>query len=146
MNLWQLIATVFYIGKLPIAPGTWGSLFTLIIYIFIPQSLFIQISIIIFILFLSIISSYKYSNYLEQKDPSEIVIDEILCMSISLFMLPQNILLYTISFILFRMLDIYKPSIIYDIQDQPYGIGIVLDDAIAGIFTCLICHGINSII
>ena len=79
-------------------------------------------------------------------DPSEVVIDEIAGMSIALFILPQNILLYLIAFIIFRLLDIFKPSFIYTVQSLPNGWGIMIDDIIAGAMTWLICQGISTVI
>ena len=67
-------------------------------------------------------------------------------MGISLFMLPHNIVLYVIAFLLFRLFDILKPSFIYQVQDFPGGWGIMLDDVIAGIFTLGIVTGIASIL
>jgi len=69
------------------------------------------------------------------KDPSEIVIDEVSGMWISLFMIPQNYILFIIGFILFRFFDIKKLWIIDKVQYYPGGIGIMADDILAGIFT-----------
>ncbi len=70
------------------------------------------------------------------------VIDEVVGMMISLFLIPKTILAYSLAFILFRALDIFKPSIIYRSQNFGYGIGIMLDDIIAGIITLLIIIGV----
>ena len=67
-------------------------------------------------------------------------------MSIALFMLPHNLILYLLAFFIFRILDIFKPSFIYEIQKLPYGWGIMLDDVIAGIFTWITCQGIKTIL
>ncbi len=94
MNLWQITATFFYLGKLPIAPGSWGSLGALILWIFVPPSLYIQSLIIIIGFYIGLVSSYKLSNQMGNPDPEEIVIDEVVGMSISLFMLPKSITIY----------------------------------------------------
>ena len=44
--MWQFAATFFYLGKLPFAPGTWGSLGALILWIFLPLSYLLQLLII----------------------------------------------------------------------------------------------------
>ena len=66
-------------------------------------------------------------------------------MGISLFMLPHNLDLYLIAFILFRFFDILKPSFIYQVQNLPGGWGIMLDDVLAGLFTLAIISGIAFI-
>ena len=142
MNIWYIISTLFYFGKTPIAPGTMASLITMLIWLLVPLNYFIQIIILIIILILGLISSKIVSEKLNVKDPSEIVIDEVMGMGIALFMLPKEVILYLCAFFLFRVFDILKPSFIYSIQKVPNGWGIMLDDIIAGIFACLICQGI----
>ena len=146
MNFWRISSTFFYLGKIPIAPGTVASLATLLIWPLIPLNYFYQIFILIILFIIGIISSRIISKEMNEKDPSEIVIDEVVGMGISLFMLPNEIILYLFAFIIFRILDILKPSFIYSIQKLPNGWGIMLDDVVAGIFTWLICQGINSIL
>ena len=146
MNFWYITSTCFYLGKIPIAPGTMASLATLLIWPLIPLNYFIQIIILIILFIIGIISSKIIAKEMNEKDPSEIVIDEVVGMGISLFMLPNEIILYLFAFIIFRILDILKPSFIYSIQKLPNGWGIMLDDVVAGIFTWLICQGINSIL
>ena len=142
MNFINLTATVFNIGKLPIAPGTWSSILSLVIWFFIPLSYIVQISIIILLLIIGKICSQKYSKKINKKDPSEIVIDEVVGMCISVYMLPHNLFLFFIAFLLFRFFDIFKPSIIYHVQRLPNGWGIMLDDVLAGFFTLSIMIGI----
>ena len=146
MILWELVATFFYVGKLPVAPGTFGSLVALIIWLFLPITASVQLSMLILLFILGIYSSHKVAIYLQVHDPSEVVIDEVVGMGISLFMLPHNIVLYVIAFLLFRLFDILKPSFIYQVQNLPGGWGIMLDDVIAGIFTLGIVTGIASIL
>ena len=146
MTFWQFVATFFYLGKLPIAPGTWGSLGTLILWLFLPITVTAQLSMIILLFVFGIYSSSKVALYLKDHDPSEVVIDEAAGMGIALFMLPHNLGLYITAFILFRLLDILKPSFIYHVQNLPAGWGIMLDDVIAGIFTLGIVTGIASVL
>ena len=83
---------------------------------------------------------------LNDPDPSEVVIDEAVGMGISLFMLPHNLTIYSLAFVLFRSFDIFKPSFIYRIQNFPGGWGIMLDDVLAGFFTLAIATGFLSIL
>ena len=150
MNLLALlINTLLFIGKAPVAPGTIGSIFALIIWWLcnpIPTTF-----AIIFLILISFLSYYTISitlKHTNEKDPQYIVIDEAIGMWIALLSLGsyRNDIYYIfLAFILFRLLDILKPSIIYRVQLIPGPLGILLDDIIAGIITCLIIVGITTI-
>ena len=142
MIIWRFVATFFYLGKLPFAPGSWGSLGALLLWLLLPITFSVHLSVIIILFVLGVYSSSKMAKYLDEHDPSEVVIDEVVGMGISLFMLPHNFWLYLLSFILFRIIDILKPSFIYRIQNLPGGWGIMLDDVMAGIFTFALVNGI----
>jgi len=145
MTIWKIVATCFYLGKLPFAPGSWGSLGVLVLWLFLPVSYLVH-SVVISVLFiLGVYASKIVAEDLDNHDPSEIVIDEVVGMGISLFMLPHNLELYLLAFILFRIFDILKPSFIYHIQNLPNGWGIMLDDVLAGLFTFAIVSGIATI-
>ena len=146
MNFWHIASTFFFIGKSPIAPGSLASLITLFLWLFVPLNHLLQLLTLTSLFFIGIIASKKIATKMNQKDPSEIVIDEVVGMGITLFMLPHEIILYVIGFITFRIFDIFKTSFIYTIQKLPYGWGIMLDDVISGIFAWLICQGISSIL
>ena len=144
--MWQFAATFFYLGKLPFAPGSWGSLGALILWFFLPLSFPIQMMVIILLFAFGVIASKKIADAMHDHDPSEVVIDEATGMGIALFMLPHSIPVYTMAFILFRIFDIFKPSFIYRVQNLPGGWGIMLDDVVAGVFTLLICQGLLTIL
>jgi phosphatidylglycerophosphatase A len=146
MIIWRIVATFFYIGKLPFAPGSWGSLGALLLWLLLPITFSVHLSVIIIIFVLGVYSSSRMVKYLDDHDPSEVVIDEVVGMGISLFMLPHNFLLYLLSFILFRVFDILKPSFIYRIQNLSGGWGIMLDDVLAGLLTFTIVKGITIIL
>ena len=146
MIIWRFVATFFYLGKLPFAPGSWGSLGALLLWLLLPVTLAGHLSVIIILFVLGVYSSSRMAKYLDAHDPSEVVIDEVVGMGISLFMLPHNFLLYLFSFILFRVFDILKPSFIYRIQNLSGGWGIMLDDVLAGLLTFTIVKGITIIL
>ena len=74
--MWQFAASFLYIGKLPFASGTWGSLGALILWIFLPLSYPLQLIIISILFIIGVISSQKFSQEIDDPDPSEVVIDE----------------------------------------------------------------------
>ena len=146
MIVWRFTATFFYLGKLPFAPGSWGSLGALLLWVLLPVTFSVHLPVIIILFVLGVYSSNKMAKYLNDHDPSEVVIDEAVGMGISLFMLPHSFGLYLLAFVLFRIFDVLKPSFIYRVQDLPGGWGIMLDDVLAGLFTFAIVNGIASIL
>ena len=146
MIIWRFVATFFYLGKLPFAPGSWGSLGALLLWLLLPVTFSVHLSVIIILFVLGVYSSSRMAQYLDDHDPSEVVIDEVVGMGISLFMLPHSLGLYFLAFILFRVFDILKPSFIYRIQNLSGGWGIMLDDVLAGLLTFTIVKGISIIL
>ena len=146
MIVWRFVATFFYLGKLPFAPGSWGSLGALLLWLLLPVTFSVHLSVIIILFVLGVYSSNKIAENLDDHDPSEVVIDEVVGMGISLFMLPHSFELYFLAFILFRIFDIFKPLFIYRIQNLSGGWGIMLDDVLAGLFTFALVNGIAIIL
>lgn len=136
------VATMGFIGKVPFAPGTFGSMVGLFLYFlmsFLPQ-LLIFFFIIGFILF-SIWIAGKAEKVLGDKDPGCIVIDEVAGMAVTFFALPVNVCIGAIGFFLFRFFDILKPFPIRFLEKRiPGGTGIVIDDVVAGIMSNFILH------
>ena len=133
------ISTFFYLGKIKYAPGTVASLVTLILwYLFSPDNITERLFLLIFIFVLAYISTHYSLSSFKDKDPQCIVIDEVLGMSIPLTILSYDLILFITSFILFRLLDILKPSIIYYAQNLNGSHGVLMDDIIAGFVTLII--------
>ena len=130
----------FYLGKIKYAPGTVVSALTAFIWYKIDFSKNTQILIIMTIVFFGLFLCYCYSKYNKDKDPSFIVIDEFAGMSIALFLVPKVFYLYLLSFLLFRIFDIFKPGLISHSEKIGYGIGIMLDDIISGIIALSLIH------
>ena len=89
---------------------------------------------------LSIIGFFSVKNSLicyNDKDPQEIVIDEVIGMSLPLIFL-TDLVIMSIAFILFRVFDILKPSIIYYSQFYDGAYGVMLDDLLAGLCVIII--------
>lgn len=132
----MFIATGCFIGKIPFAPGTFGSLAGILLCFILsktsePVAIF---CIILFIIF-SIWIAGDAEKILKIKDPGSIVIDEIAGMAVTLIGLPFNLFYVATGFIIFRVLDITKPFPIRYIEKRiSGGAGVVLDDVAAGIF------------
>jgi phosphatidylglycerophosphatase A len=135
----HFIATLGGIGKIPIAPGTWGSLFAFLVFIYISHYVDMLIVVILSIPF-SIWICEKASRNLVEKDHKSIVIDELVGIWIAL--VPALYLstqtsrtsYAVLALIFFRLFDILKPyPVSYFDKNFKNGLGIVLDDLIAGI-------------
>ena len=138
INFSLLCSTFFYVGKLKYAPGTMASLITLIIWaVLVPEDLLLRSMIMLLLILIGFISTKISLQSFEEKDPQAIVIDEVIGMSIPLLLI-TDIVGMLLAFILFRILDILKPSIIYYSQNYKNEYGILLDDIIAGFCVLLL--------
>ena len=135
-----LLLSFFNLGKVRFAPGTLASIFTAIIWYNIPNIITIQISLIVIIIIISSFLCFYYNMNIKKDDPSFIVLDEFCGMSISLFMLPKTYILFFVSFLIFRFFDIFKPLYINESQKIKYGIGIMVDDILSGLYTLAIMN------
>lgn len=121
---------------MPAAPGTFGTLAA------VPPVVVVKylggvsecIFLIILIIF-AIWSSDKAQRCLCKDDPSEVVIDEAAGFCLSVFLLPLTFLSLCLGFLIFRIFDILKPYPVGIIDKRVRGgVGIVLDDIVAGAF------------
>jgi phosphatidylglycerophosphatase A len=91
------------------------------------------------IFFIAVIAAGQAEKILDRKDPGVIVIDEIIGMLITLIAAPNNPLIWLLGFALFRFFDIFKPYPIRLIDQRINGgLGIVLDDVMAGIYSLIV--------
>ena len=135
----KFLSTFFYLGKFKYAPGTVASLLTLILwYFFSPSDITLRFYLLTFIAAFAYFSTYYSLTFFKEKDPQCIVIDEVLGMSIPLVILPNDLILFLVSFLLFRFLDILKPSIVYYAQNLDGAYGVLMDDILAGLITLFI--------
>ena len=110
-NFAKYFATLFGIGFISLAPGTFGSLFAILIwYVFIDLfSIFYFIVLFLFVLSVSFYFTDIYLDNYKKKDPSEVIVDEFIGQSIPLlFIVNFNIYEVLIAFVTFRFFDIYK--------------------------------------
>ena len=134
------LATGFWVGNIPFAPGTFGTLIGLPLSFFL-SGIELPLAMVLALLFIffSVWISHVAEKIIRRKDPGCIVIDEIAGMVVALFGLPFNLTTVVCGFIIFRVLDILKlfPINVLDKRISG-GIGIVADDVVAGILTNLI--------
>ena len=140
----EIVCTVFYIGKLPIAPGTFGSLAALVCWFFIKPAISDPLFLLINggIFFLGIACSEIIVSTANIKDPQFIVIDEWVGMWIALYLVPHEIIWGLVSFFFFRLFDIFKPGPVQVMDDMDDSIGVMMDDVVAGILACLLTQSL----
>ena len=138
-KLKYIIATGFGTGYSPYIPGTIGSLAALLLFIFIPIDSYSWLAISVIMFFLGIWVSGTVEKD-KGKDPGIVVIDEFVGQWIALLFLPKTVWIFIAGFLVFRILDIIKPFPAADLEELDGGIGIMLDDIIAGIYTNMALH------
>ena len=141
------LATGFYVGNIPFAPGTFGSLIGLpLSFALAGVSLAPAILCTLLFILLATYVTDAAEKLLKQKDPGCIVIDEIAGMMATLIGLPFNLTTVLIGFIIFRILDILKPFPIRNLDKRiPGGLGVVADDVAAGLIANLLLRIIIQI-
>jgi phosphatidylglycerophosphatase A len=109
-----------------------------------------QIGITLFLILFFTITGIHSTNKVEQiwgEDPSKVVIDEMVGVWIALLAAPQGNIGYAIvAFILFRLFDIFKPLGIRKMEDFKGGIGVMMDDILAGIYSFVLLIGARWLI
>ena len=155
-NFIKLLVSLFYIGYIKFAPGTWGSLVSLfimhILFNVLSLSLIILIIVFIFLFFLSNYLINYFSSITNSHDSKHIVIDELLGIFIiflfyDLIFVYNLITTYLLIFFIFRLFDIIKiyPANYFD-KYWKNGYGVILDDIIAGLYTVLTLIVLNAFI
>lgn len=141
----KLFASALFTGYSPVASGTFGSLVGLALY-FIPG--FEQPSLIIPACILVFAAGVKASKTMERRyghDPAEVTIDEVVGMWVSLLLLPKSIVVAGAGFFIFRILDIVKPFPAKKFDSRQGGLGIMMDDVVAAVYTNVILHLVFSL-
>ena len=152
-NFTKIFVSIFYIGYIRYASGTWGSLASLIIlyclFHLLTISLSFLISLFVFLFFLSNYLINYFSSFTNSHDSKHIVIDELLGLFL-IFLFYDLLFIYNdfftclLIFIIFRIFDIYKvfPANYFD-KKFYNGYGVILDDIVAALYTILTIMLIN---
>jgi phosphatidylglycerophosphatase A len=140
----MFLATGGYIGKISFAPGTFGSILGLPLCLLLSKTdLPVAVLLTVIFIFFAVLVSQEAEKILGEKDPGVIVVDEIAGIVVTLLGLPFNLFFAATGFIIFRVLDIFKPyPICLPEKHFQGGAGIVLDDVAAGILSNLALRAI----
>lgn len=134
-NLKIIFVTTLFLGYLPIAPATYASLFALFFPYLIRDHYFYSL-FFIFYFFLTIITINQLEKIWE-KDAKKITADEVLGILTTFFLIPINLKTLIFGFLLFRFYDIFKFPFIKKVERITGGLGVILDDILAGILSNL---------
>ena len=139
-NIYHFIALGFGSGLFKKGPGTAGSFVAIpIFYLLINLPSLLQWLFVVTLFFVGLYSSNKVINLIDQKDPSFIVIDEIVAVLFLFILIPTNIKFLAFAFILFRFFDIFKPFPVSWAENYFKGaLGIMIDDIVAALLSFLV--------
>jgi phosphatidylglycerophosphatase A len=158
-DYFALAVTTFGVGYFPLAPGTWGSIVGVLIYLgagFIDavwrhhwsvehnlnpdqtaavSHIFMSVVFLIFCL-AGIWAASRSTELFGNTDPSQAVVDEVIGQLITFSFVPftTSWKLILAGFLLFRLFDIWKPYPIDSLQHLPAGLGVCADDILAGVY------------
>ena len=136
----RFIATGAFSGYAPVAPGTVASLICIVAAWFLlphtaPSALPVTAMLVSLVAFIALaIWAAGRAEETLGEDASPIVIDEFAGCLVAVAFLPKSVFLYAAAFLLFRLIDIVKPFPAGRAESLGGGLGIVLDDVVAGVY------------
>jgi len=137
-NIVKSFATLGFIGYLPL-PGTMGTIVTLpLAYALSYLCLSCQMTIVAYLCFVSFFIIGRVLLNFREKDPQQIILDEVIGCLMTFIGITYSFQVFFIGFILFRILDIFKPLGIKYFEKLPGAFGVIVDDCVAGLCANLI--------
>ncbi|MCP3923043.1 MAG: phosphatidylglycerophosphatase A [Desulfobacterales bacterium] len=137
----MFLATGGFIGKIPFAPGTFGTLVGIPLCIALTYAAPLTVQLSMALVILGVWVANEAEKITGTKDPGCVVIDEIAGFVVTMAGVVISPLSIVLGFILFRFFDILKPFPVKYLEDTlPGGAGIMLDDIAAGIMANICLH------
>jgi phosphatidylglycerophosphatase A len=134
----EFIATGFYVGRFPYAPGTFGTLLGIPIVYLVSFNPWTVLGAVVVLFIVGLISSNEVIKLTNDSDPEEVVIDEIAGYVACFLFVEPTLKTYLLAFLIFRVLDIFKPFPVNLFERFHGAYGVMLDDLVAGVLTSLI--------
>ena len=132
-----LLATAGGVGYVPFAPGTFGSMVGVALWAVLPSSWITQAIVIVALFVLGSWSGSVAEHHFGRTDPSQVVIDEVVGILMTLFLNPVGWAGALAGFLIFRVSDIVKPYPSNRLERLPGGVGVMADDAMAAVYANL---------
>jgi phosphatidylglycerophosphatase A len=146
-NFHRIIANGFGTGKLPIAPGTWGSALAALLALPLMWTTptVARLVLIVLAIAFSFICAKAVDMFADEwgEDPGHVVADEMVGMWLTLVGNPLTLGNFALGFLLFRFFDIAKPLGVRRLEAIPGGWGVVLDDVLAGAYANIVLLIVN---
>jgi phosphatidylglycerophosphatase A len=120
-----------------VAPGTAGSLVAAVALWLIPFTPLSLLLALVAVTAVGVWAGGRVERVLGGKDPGVVVIDEVVGMMVSVWLVPRSPAVIATAFVLFRVFDVWKPFPADRSQRLPGGLGVVADDLIAGAYALL---------
>jgi phosphatidylglycerophosphatase A len=139
------ICTFGYVGFFPFAPGTIGSLAGLVVYGLLRWSGAtwpMEAAVIVLLFVAGTWSGTHAERHFGTTDPGPGVIDEVVGMLITLFLLPSSWAVIVIGFLVFRVLDVIKPYPADRLERLHGGLGMMTDDVMSAVYSNLVLHAL----
>ena len=138
-----LLSTCVYVGYFPIAPGTAGSAAGLLVCWALRhvESPALEVATIIALFLVGMWSATEAERYFGTPDPGPVVLDEVVGILITLAFIPMGWNVALLGFFVFRVFDVVKPYPSPRFERWPGGLGVMADDAMAGIYANLVVRG-----
>ena len=145
----RFLASGFFSGHIPFAPGTMGTLAAIPLYLLMVGSLqgWLYAGAVIVLTLVAIWISGLAETIYGRKDPPQVVIDEIAGFMLTMTAIPPDAMYIIMGFILFRVFDILKPQPAGWINERMRGgSGIVLDDIVAGLYANIVLQFFHRVL
>jgi phosphatidylglycerophosphatase A len=169
LDYFALAVATCGVGYIRLAPGTWGSIVGVGLYLIVryvglgvwqigvnagwrTEQLAVwrtevNLLLVVLLTIAGIWAGGRAARILNDKDPRQVVVDEVIGQLIALAFLPFDVIWWMIlaAFVLFRFFDVLKPYPIYRLQVLPGGLGVCADDILAGIYTAVVLSLIAAV-
>ncbi len=140
----RISASFFYVGYIPVASGAWGSLAAFAIIAPLESRTLAIVTAVLSVF--GILICKPAQEIFKSPDPRQYVLDEVCGMALSVLWLPADYVVWITAYVIFRVLDVFKPWPIIIFQKMRHPAGIMLDDLAAGAITNIILQLIIFVI
>ncbi|MBA2353149.1 MAG: phosphatidylglycerophosphatase A family protein [Luteitalea sp.] len=130
------VATALGVGYVPFAPGTFGSVAGLLVYLPVRASglAWVELAAIVVVFLVGAWAATAAERHFGHIDPGPIVVDEVMGMLVTLALLPVSVVGALTGFVLFRIFDVIKPPPCNSLEALPGGWGVMSDDLMAAVY------------
>ena len=132
--IYEIIATGFYLGRLP-APGTIGTLVGAGVAYLVSFNLWTVVVAGSVLFLVGLIATSEVIRMTGDPDPEQVIIDEVVGFVACFLLVEFTLYTLVVGFILFRVIDIFKPFPVNLLERVPGAFGVMLDDLVAGLMT-----------